>query len=529
MKNLFELHDIFMSLPSVSMKGDINLSRVYPADDTYESGIWDVSDDVLINIFATLGPIELLRVSATCRHLRSLAASIMPCMKLKLFPHQHAAIEWMMQREKDPKVLPHPLYLDLVTEDGFAFYVNMVSGEIVTNRKPVVRDFRGGMFCDEPGLGKTITSLSLILKAQGTMALPPDGAEVIWCTHNGKLGCGYYEVSTENLTSGQAVPTTRVVGQTPRRGQFYIDDSLENLAHSAKRTRVLGSANAISASAKLYPHEDAGSPQAASFAPTACVANCTSYQSRSKKNLLDAFEEESDSSTGTARRSSRKRRRPSNGPFFSSLEKDSSKGVSSYSRKRHNKITKSELDTWIQCDACRKWRKVADDAAKTTTAWFCSMNSDTFHQSCIVPEEPWDYRHKITYLPGFHTRGKSGGEEKNISFFITVLREHSALINSATKKALTWLAKLSPNKLLEMETVGLLQPVMQPQAAHRGNIHQFHRVFKAFGLEKKEKKGTTKWYYPRTISNMDFDVAALKVALCEPWDSLRLLLGSRHV
>lgn len=522
-KNLFELHDIFMSLPSVSMKGDSRLSRVCPADDTSESGIWDVSDDVLINIFATLGPIELLRVSATCSHLRSLAASIMPCMKLKLFPHQHAAIEWMMQREKDSKVLPHPLYLNLVTEDGFAFYVNMVSGEIVTNRKPVVRDFRGGMFCDEPGLGKTITALSLILKAQGTVALPPDGAEVIWCTHNGKQGCGYYEISAEKLINGQALPTTRVVGQTPRRGQFHLDDSQENLVHSAKRTRVLGSAKAIAGSAKLNPHEEAGLPQAAFFTPTACAARCTSYQSRSKKNLLDAFEEESDSSTGTARRSSRKRRHPSNGPFYSSLENDSSTAVSSYSRK----ITKSEInDTWIQCDACRKWRKIAEsDDAKNTTAWFCSMNSDTFHQTCIAPEEPWDSHLKITYLPGFHTRGKSGGEEKNISFFITVLKENSALINSATKKALTWLAKLSPNKLLQMETVGLLQPVMQPQAARSGNIHQFHRVFKAFGLEKREKEGTTKWYYPRTISNMDFDVAALRVALCEPWDSIRLYLS----
>ncbi|XP_063941100.1 F-box protein At3g54460 isoform X2 [Daucus carota subsp. sativus] len=522
-KKLFELHDIFMSLPSLSMKGGSDLSRVYPADDTSDSGIWDVSDDVLINIFATLGPIELLRVSATCRHLRSLAASIMPCMKLKLFPHQHAAIEWMMQREKDSEVLPHPLYLDLVTEDGFTFYVNVVSGEIVANIKPVFRDFRGGMFCDEPGLGKTITALSLILKAQGTLALPPDGAEVIWCTHNGKQGCGYYEISADKLASGQALPTTRVVGQTPRRGQFHLDDSQEKLVHSAKRTRVMGSAKIVAESAnKLSPHEEAGSPQAA------CVAHCSSKQSRSKKNLLDAFDEESDYNTGTARRSSRKRRHPSNWPFYSSLEKDSSSDVSSYRRKRGNKITNDSdnKQTWIQCDACRKWRKLTElDAAKTTTAWFCSMNSDTFHQNCLVPEEIWDARQKLTSLPGFHTKGKSGGEEENISFFITVLREHSALIDSVTKKALTWLAKLSADKLLEMETVGLLQPVMQPQAARRGNIHQFHRVFKAFGLIKREKEGTTKWYYPRTVSNMDFDVAALRIALCEPWDSIMLYLS----
>ena len=52
----------------------------------------------------------------------------------------------------------------MLTEDGFQFYVNVVSGEVSTRMNPTVLEFKGGMFCDEPGLGKTMKTLSLILK-----------------------------------------------------------------------------------------------------------------------------------------------------------------------------------------------------------------------------------------------------------------------------------------------------------------------------------------------------------------------------
>lgn len=529
-KKLFELHDIFMSLPSVSSKGDHDSSRVNPVD-SCRSGLWVVSDDVLINILTTLGPLDLLRVSATCHHLRFLAASIMPCMKLKLFPHQHAAVEWMLQRERDSEVLPHPLYIDFLTEDGFPFYVNTVSGEIVTNTKPTFRDFHGGMFCDEPGLGKTITALSLILKTQGTLAVLPDGAQVIWCSHNGDQRCGYYEISADNGTCGKVLSSKRVASQTARRGQFSLDkfSSRDNLNGFSERVKFVDSSVDIVGLTELHPHEEVESPKAAYSTPATCVVRCTRSRSGVKKNLLHKFATSSLFSTDMkARKSSRKRRHSSNGPIYSSLENDRFSGVS-YKRKRCNKFTAKHSEyneTWIQCDACKKWRKLAEaSVADATTAWFCSMNSDSLHQSCNVPEESWDYCQSITNLPGFHCRETSGGKAENVSFFISVLKEHYLLINSETKKALTWLAKLSPNKLSEMETIGLLHPVMQTRVACSGVAHEFHRVFQAFGLIKREEQGTTKWYYPRTLANLVFDVAALRIALCEPLDSLRLYLS----
>eukprot|EP00189_Rhodosorus_marinus_P001024 CAMPEP_0113963958 /NCGR_PEP_ID=MMETSP0011_2-20120614/6830_1 /TAXON_ID=101924 /ORGANISM="Rhodosorus marinus" /LENGTH=786 /DNA_ID=CAMNT_0000976121 /DNA_START=767 /DNA_END=3127 /DNA_ORIENTATION=- /assembly_acc=CAM_ASM_000156 len=42
-----------------------------------------------------------------------------------------------------------------------------------------LEDSRGGLFCDEPGLGKTITSLALVLRTQGLRSSPPPGSRIL--------------------------------------------------------------------------------------------------------------------------------------------------------------------------------------------------------------------------------------------------------------------------------------------------------------------------------------------------------------
>jgi len=42
-----------------------------------------------------------------------------------------------------------------------------------------LEDCRGGLFCDEPGLGKTITSLALMLRTSGLRSSPPQGSRVL--------------------------------------------------------------------------------------------------------------------------------------------------------------------------------------------------------------------------------------------------------------------------------------------------------------------------------------------------------------
>ncbi|XP_057976869.1 F-box protein At3g54460 isoform X2 [Malania oleifera] len=519
---LFELHEIFKSLPTMEKKGNLDCSRVKPEDPSCRSGIWVVSDDVLINILTALGPTDLVRVATTCRHLRSLAVSIMPCMKLKLFPHQQTAVEWMLQRERTAEVLPHPLYMDFLTEDGFAFYINTVSGDIFTGIVPTIRDFRGGMFCDEPGLGKTITALSLILKTQGALADPPDGAEVFWCMHNADQKCGYYELSSHNVNSGNMFLGKRILGQNARRGQL----SLDKFTPVSKRSRLMDFDGNIARSAGSCPGKKTTSSAPQSM-PAAGVVRCTRGLSCIKRNLLYSYE---GASGFSKRKVSKKLTNGSIGTRHASLDKRLGMPIgSSHSCKKAKKDAADHTeynDTWVQCDACRKWRKLADTAiADATGAWFCSMNTDPLYQSCSVPEESWDRRQSITYLPGFYTKGTSGGLEQNVSFFTSVLKEHYALMDSETKKALTWLAKLSPNQLSEMETVGLVRPVWDTRILSSGDVHGFHRIFQAFGLIGRVEKGVSRWYYPQTLNNLVFDLPALRIALCEPLDTFRLYLS----
>lgn len=526
-KRLFELHEIFKSLPSVATTGKPNSSRIQSCDDSCRSGISEISDDILLGILAVLSPIDLIRVSATCRHLRLLAVSIMPCMKLKLFPHQQAAVEWMLQRERNADVLPHPLYMDFSTEDGFSFYINTISGEIITGVAPTVNDFHGGMFCDEPGLGKTITALSLILKTQGTLSNPPDGVLVNWCMHNGDQRCGYYELNGVHATDRNMLLEKRDMVQNAqnilgyskcyrsKRAKVLLDEQIPGFNNSCPGPSGKG----IETAAGAYSD------------PAMCVVRCTRNLSRISKNLFPAFEVASSKSRKRkAGKNSSRMNHVSDGPGHVTQKKRAGMphGLSN-SHKRLGKVNGDNYDyndTWVQCDACCKWRKLPESSSSdASAAWFCSMNADPFYQSCSVPEESWDNCRPITYLLGFYTKETSGGEEQNVSFFISVLKEHYALINSITKKSLNWLAKLPSDKLSAMETIGLRSPFISTCVTPGEDAYGFQKIFQAFGLKRRVEKGVNRWYYPRNLHNMSFDVAALRIALCAPLDSVRLYLS----
>ncbi|PUZ52968.1 hypothetical protein GQ55_5G016300 [Panicum hallii var. hallii] len=494
----FDLHEIFKTLPGVRMEKGMQTTRVIPDAEALGLGIWSVPDDVLHKVLFLLKPRDLIRVAATCHHLRSLAASVMPCMKLKLFPHQEAAVEWMLKREQNTQVLAHPLYKDFCTEDGFPFYINVISGEVFTGNAPTINDFRGGMFCDEPGLGKTVTTLSLILKTHGTLAYPPEGVDVSWCMHKPDKKYGYYELSpscSSNRNSSSSVSKKLlaedgITDDPCSSGLSRNDDPVCSTRSSRKRGRLLSpdptktklhatnEKSPSSSHSKVYP------------TPATHVLKFTRKSRQVRKNLMDAY---SNGSVGNKRK----------------------------------RGTASELsETWVQCDACRKWRRLLDETdLDSTTAWFCTMNTDPTRQKCTAPEEAWDFENNITYLPGFYKKNSLPGHEENVSFFTNILKDNVAMINSEAKKALLWLAKLSPSKLLEMELVGLTRPVLDTRATTGKGAHPYYKIFQAFGLVRKIEKGVTRWYYPSMLDDLAFDSAALGVALEKPLDSTRFYLS----
>ncbi|XP_005345229.1 MORC family CW-type zinc finger protein 3 [Microtus ochrogaster] len=53
-------------------------------------------------------------------------------------------------------------------------------------------------------------------------------------------------------------------------------------------------------------------------------------------------------------------------------------------------IQKRPDQTWVQCDACLKWRKLPDGIDQLPEKWYCYNNPDPQFRNCEVPEEPED-------------------------------------------------------------------------------------------------------------------------------------------
>lgn len=105
-KARFDLHSLFKSLPNYKTEDrseGLKLLRDEYVKDG-QTGIWDVPDEIITSIFSRLLPKDLHNVAAVCRYTRLMAVPIMPCMHLRLFPHQQAAVRWMLQRENRPGV-----------------------------------------------------------------------------------------------------------------------------------------------------------------------------------------------------------------------------------------------------------------------------------------------------------------------------------------------------------------------------------------------------------------------------------------
>ncbi|KFK34687.1 hypothetical protein AALP_AA5G178200 [Arabis alpina] len=500
-RRLFKLHEIFKSLPSPGNYDVLDSSRVSPSTDSCASGIWDLPDDVMISILMKLKPKDLISIAGVCRLLRSLAFVVVPCMNLKLFPHQQAAVGWMLERERKAEVFSHPLYLNFDTADGFSFYVNVVTSDIITEAAPMVNDFRGGMFCDEPGLGKTITALSLILKTQGTMADPPEGLPVIWCTHKGDKKCAYYEYTSDQFTSNDMFNVKRFLSPSSCRSQLSLEafrPLLDSKSMPHKKARLMDSDGQTYESQSSNFESGFDNP-----IPDSLDLEAESRQSLGnvRKNLLHAYNGASELSEVLE------------GERIGSWKKcDRISGC----KRKGPTDSDVESDVWIQCDSCSKWRRKIDDSAHVTgSAWFCSNNGDPAYQSCNDPEE--------NSVQGFYTKGAFGEENGNISFFTSVLRQHRSSVTSTVQKALIWLAKLPLEKLSQMETVGLPGPLVGSRLNQDGL--KFQRIFRAFGLMSRVEKGVTRWYYPKFLENSVFDSPALKVALCQPLDTIRLYLS----
>ena len=135
---------------------------------------WRLSSGMLPSSFAILRRGSL---AAACRRLRAVCDEAIPDLKLRLHPHQNAGLHQMLARERHAAApRPHPTLRALPTLPSEGLLLcDTASGAVSTAEAPEVHDFQGGFCCDEPGLGKTVTALALVLKTHGALPAVPRG------------------------------------------------------------------------------------------------------------------------------------------------------------------------------------------------------------------------------------------------------------------------------------------------------------------------------------------------------------------
>ncbi|KAK4536086.1 hypothetical protein CDCA_CDCA07G2111 [Cyanidium caldarium] len=142
--------------------------------------------EVLSRALALLDSTTSCSLSHTCRYMQHLGASIAPGLRLQLNEHQVCALQWMLQRERHAPAARDTLgecqrYLwedPLSSPLGERLFYNWLH-DTVDDRQRFYYDARGGLFCDEPGLGKTVTALALILVTKDTLPAWPVPAEQV--------------------------------------------------------------------------------------------------------------------------------------------------------------------------------------------------------------------------------------------------------------------------------------------------------------------------------------------------------------
>ena len=156
---------------------------------------------------------NLARIAATCRYLRDASRETASGIRCRLYPHQRDALRAMVARESSgvDALAPHPALRRLAVrfrarnrEDGnegpreedsdpreedsnarvaWALVSDIRDGayfpgalHVGSRPSSAYADVRGGIFADDPGLGKSVTALALVTRSRAALPSPPPGA-----------------------------------------------------------------------------------------------------------------------------------------------------------------------------------------------------------------------------------------------------------------------------------------------------------------------------------------------------------------
>ncbi|CAI5746203.1 unnamed protein product [Peronospora destructor] len=174
-KQKLHLPDVFHSLTSQMQVDQMEIRDdfTYLARMTHSKKqifMTDLPANVLRNILCLMSARDIALLSGVCSLFQHMTYEVVPGLNLVLYEHQRRGLKWMLRRETlSLTSIPqsHPFILSSESESESAAAIDLIRNRVITHPHVTASDACGGMFCDEPGLGKTITMLALILRTKG--------------------------------------------------------------------------------------------------------------------------------------------------------------------------------------------------------------------------------------------------------------------------------------------------------------------------------------------------------------------------
>ncbi|CAD7696884.1 unnamed protein product [Ostreobium quekettii] len=525
------------------------------------SWLESVPEPVLQRITTLLDPHSLRALSSTSQYLRFIAGEAVPQLMTTLCPHQRAAVRWMVARERASGEVPHPYIRALKTKSGRPFHVNTVTGEFMLKAPPAVMDFRGGMLCDEPGLGKTVTVLSTIVRTKGTLPEAPAGAQVVHFKDAQNQQVGYYMVDQEELLMGSDDPqeTKHISSRRSLRlrpslnGSKEAEATLVSLESPCTRSSVPlpAAESAVSTPGSAVVQRSLSSPGSVERSGEDSTAISTTRrrlswnQSRRRDRLPGAQQSGRKRGRGKEMASttlpSEKKAKKDTGPRVQcaacrqwrvlpiehKVDNDVKWlcGMHPVEELRYCLIPSgideasqvmANVDNWVQCEGCAKWRMLpAGHEIDGESPWFCRMHPDPSLRSCRVAETK-GAKGLFSSASGFVSAGATGGKGENVCHFRDVFGPYHHCMGHADY-AIYWLADLDPDKLVD----GIRIP----------NAYRFPEgyedLFKELGLRTfPTPKGRPSYVWKQLDTHrfLRLDTAAIRTVLSS-WQKPKQLLA----
>ena len=140
--------------------------------------------DIHLRIIANLPVSDVRSLHSTSRLFRAATRYFVPGLNIQLYPHQRAGLDRMQRMEGAyGKRRTMPLLRAIQNQDMYPFcvlplklFADLYDGSMyIHSHLPTIPVMRGGILADEPGLGKTVTAIALMLKSSDQRSKPPEG------------------------------------------------------------------------------------------------------------------------------------------------------------------------------------------------------------------------------------------------------------------------------------------------------------------------------------------------------------------